>query len=132
MEKNARDIFKSNLIRIMSIRNKKQMDIARDLKIPLTTVNGWIHGTSYPRVTNMQNLADYLKVSMKDLTDDTNKKENVIIMNDKILTDEELTSYASFLCMAEDRGISREKAIEYIKNNALIDMLLLMDKLNNK
>ena len=73
MKGNARAVFVSNLHRIMRLTGKSQSDISKALKIPLSTVSGWYNGASYPRVGSMQDLADYLGVSMRDLTD---KPEN--------------------------------------------------------
>ena len=70
MENNARTIFVTNLKYYMQLRKKEQVDIARDLKIPLSTVSNWYNGVSYPRVDSMQLLADYLNVGMRDLTDE--------------------------------------------------------------
>ena len=70
MNSNARDVFVRNLKNLMKLRKKTQTDISRDLHLPLTTVSGWYNGASYPRVKNMQDLADYFNVSMRDLTDE--------------------------------------------------------------
>lgn len=70
MADNARDIFQENLKRIMKLRDKSQTDIAKALKIPLSTVSSWVNAQSYPRVDNMQKLADFLLVSMRSLTDE--------------------------------------------------------------
>ena len=73
MKGNARTVFVSNLHRIMRLTGKSQSDISKALGIPLSTVSGWYNGASYPRAGSMQDLADYLGVSMRDLTD---KPEN--------------------------------------------------------
>lgn len=72
MNNDAREIFVRNLKKLMKLRKKTQTDISRDLKIPLTTISGWYNGVTYPRVKNMQDLADYFNVSMRDLTDEQN------------------------------------------------------------
>ena len=63
-----RELFVKNLRKIMDIKGKTQTDIAKGMGKPLTTVSSWYNGASYPRVDAMQALADYLKVSMRDLT----------------------------------------------------------------
>lgn len=65
-----REIFVSNLKKIMAHRDVTQKDISDSLEIPLTTVSSWYTGRSYPRVDSMQRLADFLRVSMRDLTDE--------------------------------------------------------------
>lgn len=73
MNNDAREIFVSNLKKIMKISKKTQKQISDDLKIPLSTVSSWVNGQSYPRVDKMQMLADYLNVSMRELTDSTHE-----------------------------------------------------------
>lgn len=77
MNDNAREIFVRNINHIMKIKNKKAAQIARDLNIPLSTISSWTNGQSYPRVDKMQKLADYLNVSMRQLTDDEEENDFV-------------------------------------------------------
>ncbi len=70
MGNDYRNIFTKNINRIMKEKGKKPAQIAKDLNYPLSTVSSWTNGKSYPRVDKMQELADYLHVSMKDLTDE--------------------------------------------------------------
>lgn len=79
MEKNLLEIFSKNLNRIMAEEGLTQYKIIKDLKLKKTTVNNWFNGRSYPRHESMQKLADYLGVSISELTDeqpdaDDNKK----------------------------------------------------------
>ena len=64
----AREIFVSNLRRLMADRRNSQMDIATALNITPSTVSDWYLGKKYPRVDTMQRLADLLEVPMSSLT----------------------------------------------------------------
>ena len=64
----AREIFVSNLRRLMSARRITQMDIATAMRITPSTVSDWYLGKKYPRVDTMQRLADLLEVPMSSLT----------------------------------------------------------------
>lgn len=67
-----RDIFASNLRRILTMRGKTQSDIASDLEITSSTVSDWANAKKYPRVDKMQTLADYLGVAISDLREEHN------------------------------------------------------------
>ena len=69
---NARDIFRRNLSYYMSMRHVTQGDIVKALGLSQSTVSDWCTGKGYPRPEKMQRLADYLRVTMTDLTDDKN------------------------------------------------------------
>lgn len=64
----AREIFVSNLHRLMEDRRVSQMDIATVLRITPSTVSDWYLGKKYPRVDTMQRLADLFEVPMSSLT----------------------------------------------------------------
>ena len=64
------DIFVANLRRIMDEQGLKQVDIVHGLKVSTATVSQWVNGTIYPRIGMMQRLADFLNVSVSDLTSD--------------------------------------------------------------
>lgn len=79
MNSDAREIFINNLKTIMQKKNITQTDIANNLNAPITTVSSWYHKKSYPRIERMQQLADYLNVSIRELTDDVNNAEDAIM-----------------------------------------------------
>ncbi|MEE8806865.1 MAG: S24 family peptidase [Lactimicrobium sp.] len=79
MNSKARQIFVTNLKREMRRTGKTQSDISRALNIPLSTVSSWHSGASYPRVDKMQALADYFRVSMRDLTDDMSASDHPVL-----------------------------------------------------
>ena len=64
----ARDIFVENLERIMRNRGITQANIVANLNTNASTVSDWVIGKKYPRVDSMQRLADYLDVTMAELT----------------------------------------------------------------
>lgn len=62
-------IFADNLNRLLEERNKNQMDLANYFKLTPSTVSDWCTAKKYPRVDNMQKLADYFGVRKSDLTE---------------------------------------------------------------
>ena len=62
-------IFSNNLNRYISLNQKQQIDVAKDLGINPTTFNMWCKGNSMPNVGKIQKLADYFGIGKSDLTD---------------------------------------------------------------
>ena len=62
-------IFANNLNRYISLNQKQQVDVAKDLGINPTTFNMWCKGNSMPNVGKIQKLADYFGIGKSDLTD---------------------------------------------------------------
>ena len=63
-------IFAKNLNYYISLNQKQQTDIAKDLGIKPTTLNMWCKGNSLPNVGKIQKLADYFGIGKSDLTDE--------------------------------------------------------------
>ncbi len=77
-ENNVRQIFAKNLLDLMDEKNKKPVDVVRELKINESTFRSWYSGEKYPRVDKQQMLADYFNVTRSRLTEDqTNMLERV-------------------------------------------------------
>lgn len=63
-------IFAKNLNYYISLNQKQQTDVAKDLGINTTTLNMWCKGNSMPNVGKIQKLADYFGIGKSDLTDE--------------------------------------------------------------
>lgn len=63
-------IFAKNLNKYISLNNKQQVDVAKDLNINTTTLNMWCNGKSMPGTGKIRKLADYFRIGMSDLTDE--------------------------------------------------------------
>lgn len=66
-EKENRLYFSTKLNELLYSRNKKQIDLHRDLNIPKSTITGYVKGTSLPTGGNLQKIADYFNVLKSDL-----------------------------------------------------------------
>ena len=94
-------IFSNNLKKYMSLQGKTRNEISEALNIPYTTLAGWEKGINYPRISNLEKLAKFLKISISDLV------ENKCV--------EPLTY---------DRATSDHKYKNHLQNDAYIDLLL--------
>lgn len=65
-----RKVFADNLKYYTSLNGKKMSDVARDLKMPISTVNDWYSGKNYPKIEAIQKLADYFFIKKSDLIEE--------------------------------------------------------------
>src|SRR5690625_492613 len=71
-----REVFSKNLRRLIDSRGIDQKDLADYLNISEMSVSNWVNGVKYPRMTNIQKIADYFGVLKSDLIED--KSESII------------------------------------------------------
>lgn len=66
-EKEQRAVTKDNLNRLLKQSNKKIAEIAKDLGLSDSTVRSWFNGQRYPRLNQLELLANYFGVSRNDI-----------------------------------------------------------------
>ena len=69
-KKDKKIIFANNLSRILSEKGISQYKMIKDLELKKTTVNYWCKGKAFPRYEALLLVADYLGVSISELTDE--------------------------------------------------------------
>lgn len=77
-----RKVFVRNLKKYMNSRGVEQADIVAALNITASTVSDWVKGKSYPRVDAMQRIAEFLKVSISDLTSDDSDNDRFVLTDE--------------------------------------------------
>jgi len=65
-----RAVLAKNIQALLDEKNVIQTDMARNLKIPETTVSSWLNGKKYPRIGNIQKMADYFGVLKSAITEE--------------------------------------------------------------
>lgn len=78
-------IFARNLNKYISLNQKQQIDVAKDLGINPTTLNMWCNGNSMPGTGKIRKLADYFRIGMTDLTDEKEDSDADIEFMDKVM-----------------------------------------------
>ncbi len=58
-----------NILFYMEQYKKSRSDVCNDLHIAYTTLTDWVTGKSYPRIHNLEALADYFHVTKADLVE---------------------------------------------------------------
>ena len=73
-----KDILSKNLKKYIAKSGKDRRKIAEDLNLSYSTLTDWVNGNKYPRIDNIEKLADYFGISKSDLIEDFEaiKKDN--------------------------------------------------------
>ena len=73
-----KNVLSRNLKRYISKSGKDRGQIAEDLGLSYSTLTDWVNGNKYPRINNIEKLAEYFKVSKAELIEDFEeiKKDN--------------------------------------------------------
>ena len=73
-----KEVLAANLKKYIERSGRDRQTIAKDLKIPYSTLTDWVNGNKYPRINNIEKLAAYFGVSKSDLIEDFEeiKKDN--------------------------------------------------------
>ena len=66
----SKEIFSTNLEKLMSSRDIDRNKLCSDLGLKYTTVRDWLKGITYPRIGKIELLADYFGVNKSDLIED--------------------------------------------------------------
>ena len=100
-------IVSRNLRRLLYDCGRTQSDIARDLKIAKTTVNGWLNSNRIPRMDTVDKLAHYFNVTRSDILDDKNG------YYEKVTHPETSRDISVLYAGLNERG--KEEAIRYLQ-----------------
>ena len=71
MAKPSRDLFVSNLNRLMDAIGAKNADLARNVGVSRSVVTHWRKGSALPEIEKLSRIADFLKVPTSELFRDT-------------------------------------------------------------
>ena len=73
-----KDVLSKNLKKCIAKCGKDRGQIAKELGLSYSTLTDWVNGKKYPRINNIERLAEYFNVSKSDLIEDFEeiKKDN--------------------------------------------------------
>lgn len=69
-----KEIFAKNLKYHIGKSGKDRRVIAEELGFPYSTLTDWVNGKKYPRINNIDKLANYFNISKVDLVEDFEEK----------------------------------------------------------
>lgn len=70
-----KEILAKNLRKYIAISGKDRKEIARALGFPYSTLTDWVNANKYPRINNIEKMAEYFGVSKSDLIEDIEQKQ---------------------------------------------------------
>lgn len=82
-----KDIFATNLKRLMALNEKSRKDISESLGISYYTVTDWVKGKKYPRMDKVEMLAQYFGVLKSDLIEDKSEEHKTMQQKNSTLAD---------------------------------------------
>lgn len=104
----TRVIFTKNFCYLLNSTGNTRQELTRILKIPYSTIDSWYKGLSYPRPKNIEKIANYFCISVRDLlTSDLSailKQSNVVNNSGAIVTNSNLNQ--SKINIQKDADIS--------------------------
>ena len=75
MDIENKEILATNLKKYIAMCGKDRKEIARALQIPYSTLTDWINANKYPRINNIEKMADYFGVTKSELIEDFKQKQ---------------------------------------------------------
>ena len=103
MEKDNKNIFATNLKRLMDINDKTRRDLSDALGISYFTITAWANGTKYPRMDKVEMLANYFGVLKSDLIEPSDSFTLLSQPHTPSLSDGEKTLLDLFRRVPEDK-----------------------------
>lgn len=98
--KSAREILSENLDQLMKENNVTQIELSEAIGVSQSTISNWLKEVKYPRISKIQELANYFNVPKSRITEDKNEiKQNTMAAHfDKDgLTEEEIEEVKQFI-----------------------------------
>ena len=109
-------ILSKNLQYYMEVNKKERNEICRQLNIPYTTFTDWLNGTTYPRIDNIEILAEYFGIQKSDLIEDKPKNFDDDIEIKALSLDERALILDYRKILVEDRETVLKMAHLAVKN----------------
>lgn len=119
---NIKNMFSKNLHKAISERGIKQVELAKAVKVPPTTVSGWFRGVHYPDLDKLMEICRYLDIPVGDLLGDP-KHYTLYSMDD------DFEKLAKVTLMEKEYIEKLEKALERCDDAlSLWDYIMTMKK----
>ncbi|AAX91383.1 XRE family transcriptional regulator [Staphylococcus agnetis] len=97
--KSARKILSENLEQLMKERNITQVELSEAIGVSQSTVSNWLKESKYPRISKIQELANYFNVPKSRITEENNLHQETIAahFDKENLTEEEMDEVMQFI-----------------------------------
>ncbi|UXS22571.1 helix-turn-helix domain-containing protein [Staphylococcus delphini] len=97
--KSARKILSENLEQLMKERNVTQVELSEAIGVSQSTISNWLKESKYPRISKIQELANYFNVPKSRITEENNLYQETIAahFDKEDLTEEEMDEVMQFI-----------------------------------
>ena len=97
--KSARKILSENLEQLMKENNITQVELSEAIGVSQSTISNWLKEIKYPRISKIQELANYFNVPKSRITEDITLQQDTMAAHfDKDgLTEEEIKEVQDFI-----------------------------------
>ena len=97
--KSARKILSENLEQLMKENNITQVELSEAIGVSQSTISNWLKEIKYPRISKIQELANYFNVPKSRITEDKSLRQDTMAAHfDKDdLTEEEMKEVQDFI-----------------------------------
>lgn len=104
--KSARKILSENLYQLMKENNITQVELSEAIGVSQSTISNWLKEVKYPRISKVQELANYFNVPKSRITEDKNLQQDTIAahFDKENLTEEEMEEVRQFIKIIKRRG----------------------------
>ena len=100
--------FAKNLHKAVSERGIKQVELAKVLEVPPTTVNGWMRGAHLPDIEKLMEICDYLEMPVGEMLGDHRHIKNLEaelneckMLNNQLMSDLDADEGLAEICVNE-------------------------------
>lgn len=101
-----REIFRKNLIELISTSKVRQSDIAEYAEVSYKTVSAWVTGRGYPRADAMEKLCKFFGIRQSALTEPHHPSES--------LEDRLLMAFRSMSPAGQDKLLERAEELRLL------------------
>lgn len=111
MQLGNKEIFAQNLRKFIDISGKDRKEIAKTLGVPYSTFTEWANGRKYPRINNIEKLAEYFEVQKSDFIENDFKdiqkdNEDLVDLVVKIRKDDDLFRVVKLVADLNSQSLS--------------------------
>ncbi|QOB14013.1 helix-turn-helix transcriptional regulator [Staphylococcus aureus] len=103
--KSARKVLSENLEQLMKENNITQVELSEAIGVSQSTISNWLKELKYPRISKVQQLADYFNVPKSRITEERSIHQETIAghANKDEFTPEEWEEIENFMQWVRDR-----------------------------
>lgn len=114
-----KEIMSKNLKRYIELSGKDRKDIAKDLNVSYSTFTDWVNGNYYPKIDNIEKMANYFNITKADLVEEQNPLRGLGSLLTLRDNDKRIEIIKEILTMTDEQQDKLIPVIKLIKSNLL-------------